>query len=400
MQVAPGAIVDNLMKDFNIDATKFGFLSACFYYAYTPLQLISGLLLDRYSIKIILICATTICSAGVLLFACTSNFYIASLARFIIGGTSACSFISVLQLIIRWIPPCYFALFAGIVEMTGSFGGILGSKPFAVLLKYFDWHIVTMGFALFGFLLAILIAFVVQDQPKNLTPTSPTFNQNFIYNNLKIISYNRETWVIGIYSFFIWAPVISWALWGASFLQSNCNLDHLTATLAVAYAWLGIALASPLIGLLSDLIARRCIIMSTCAIIGLVVITILIFVTNMTSNLLNILTFLLGCASAGQTLSFALIKDNNSSHTIGTANGFNNMCVVASGILFPILIGKILDLNWQGMIQNNIKIYSIYGYRIAFMILPLCYFISSLISIFGIKETYCLTNTKERCPRG
>jgi len=31
IQVAPGAIAQNLMHDFAIDATKLGFISGCFY---------------------------------------------------------------------------------------------------------------------------------------------------------------------------------------------------------------------------------------------------------------------------------------------------------------------------------------------------------------------------------
>ncbi|MDR1057797.1 MAG: MFS transporter [Coxiellaceae bacterium] len=392
MQVAPGAIAENLMHDFNIDATKLGFLSGCFYCAYTPLQLTSGLLLDRYSTRIILTCVTTICSFGVLLFAYAPNVYIAALARFIIGGASACSFIGVLHLAIRWIPSFYFALFAGLVEMMGSVGGALGSKPFSILLKYFDWRTTTLGFSYLGFFLAFLIALFVRDQPHNLIKITPQkTDQNFIWNNLKTVLHNRETWAIGTYSLLIWAPVIGFAaLWGASFLRLSCNLDNITATLAITYMWLGIALASPFIGWLSDLIERRCIIMSICALVGTVAITIVIFGANLSPSLLNFLTFALGFASAAQTLSFALIKDNNSPNTVGTANGFNNMCVVASGILLPILIGKILDFNWQGTMQNNVRIYSLSSYQLALATLPLCYFIAFLTSVFGIKETYCL----------
>ena len=392
MQVAPGAITENLMHDFTIDATKLGFISGCFYFAYTPLQLTSGLLLDRYSARVILTCVTAICSFGVLLFAYAPNVYIAALARLIIGGASACAFIGVLHLAIRWVPTFYFALFAGIVEMMGSIGGALGSQPFAVLLKYSDWRTITLGFAYLGFFLALLIALFVRDQPKDLIKiTPPKTDQNFIWSNLKIVFHNRETWTVGIYSFLTWASVTGFAaLWGAPFLRLSCNLDNIAATRAITYMWIGIALMSPFIGWLSDYIERRCIIMSICAMAGTIAMTVVIFVTNISPILLNSLMLTIGFASAGQTLAFALIKDNNPSNTAGTANGFNNMCVVAGGLLFPILIGKILDLNWEGVIQNNIHIYSLSSYQIALAALPICYLIATIISIFGIKETHCI----------
>ncbi|MBU0744229.1 MAG: MFS transporter [Gammaproteobacteria bacterium] len=391
IQVAPVAIADDLMRDFAIDATKLGLMSGCFYYAYMPLQLTTGILLDRYSTRVILTCVTTICAFGVLLFAFAPNIYIAALARFIIGGASACSFIGVLQLAIRWVPPAYFALFAGIIEMMGAFGGALGSKPFAILLKYFDWRTATLGFAYIGFLLAILIAIFIRNQPKGLKKITPIkSDKNFIWHNLKIALRNRETWTIGIYSFLVWTPVITFAaLWGAPFLRLSCNLSNIEATRAIAYMWIGIALTSPFIGWLSDFITKRCIIMSACAIAGAISMTLVIFITNIQPITLNILMFVIGSASAGQALSFALLKDNKPPNIIGTANGFNNMCVVSSGLIFPVLIGKILDLNWQGIIQNDIHVYSLSSYQIALSTLPICYFIAAIISIFFIKETHC-----------
>ena len=397
IQVAPGAIAQNLMHDFAIDATKLGFISGCFYYSYTPLQLTTGLLLDRYSARVILTCVSAICAFGVLMFAYAPNMYIASIARFIIGGASSCAFIGVLHLAIRWVPPAYFALFAGIVEMMGSIGGAVGSEPFAILLKYSDWRTVITWFAYAGFILALLIALLVRNQPADLKIiTLPKTKQNFIRNNLKIVLHNRETWTIGIYSFLIWAQILGFAgLWGAPFLQLSCNLDNIAATHAIIYIWVGVAITSPIIGWLSDFIGRRCIIMTICAIAGTIAMTLVIFLTNIPPTILNILMFTLGFASAGQTLSFALIKDNNSPLTNSTANGFNNMCVVAGGLLFPILIGTILDMNWQGLIQNNIHTYNLHSYQIALSMLPTCYLIAAITSIFGIKETHCQTTWKD-----
>lgn len=392
MQVVPGAIPQDLMRDFAIDATQLGFMSGCFYYSYTILQLPAGLLLDRYSSRIILTCIVTACSLGVLLFAYSPNALVAAIARLIMGGASAGAFIGVLHLAVRWIPPAYFALFAGIVEMMGSIGGASGSEPFALLLNYFDWRTAIAGFAYTGFILACLIAIFVRNQPRELKAITPTkTTQNFIWHNLKIVLHNRETWSIGTYSFLIWAPVLGFAaLWGSTFLRLSCNLDNIAATQAIAYMWIGIALASPIIGWLSDLIGRRSIIMTICAVVGTIAMSGVIIITNIPTIMLNFLMFLIGFASSAQTLSFALIKDNNSPTTNSTANGFNNMCVVAGGMLFQPLIGKILDLSWQGTIQNNIPVYSLHSYQVAFSLLPICYFVAAIISIFFIQETRCL----------
>jgi len=53
----PGAMSHILMPVFKMNATQFGFLSACFYYTYTPMQLFVGILLDRFGARKLLIFA-------------------------------------------------------------------------------------------------------------------------------------------------------------------------------------------------------------------------------------------------------------------------------------------------------------------------------------------------------
>lgn len=391
IQVAIGVAQHDLMHDFAIDATKIGILSGCFYLSYTPLQLPAGLLLDRYSTRMILSCICTTFAFGVLLFAYAPNFYVAAVARFIMGGAASCAFISVLHLTARWVPPTHFALFVGIAEMMGSLGGFGGTEPLAVLLKHFGWRTTIAGFAYAGFVLAILIALIVRNQPTTYKNTRPQTNSYSIWFDLKTIMRKQEMWSIGVYSFFIWAPVLAFsALWGVEFLRVSHNLTNVAAARAVAFGWLGIALASPLIGWLSDFIGRRCILMTSCALAGTVAMLVVVFVTNIPIAVLYLLIFILGFASAGQTLSFAVIKDNISPHINGAANGFNNMILVASGLLFQPLIGKILDIYWQGATQNGVHIYGLYSYQIAFSMLAACYFLAALISIFLIKETRCI----------
>lgn len=390
MQVAPGAMQQDLMRDFAIDATKFGLLSGCFYLSYTPLQLLAGLLLDRYSTRVILTCICTTFAFGVLLFAHASSIYMAAIARFIMGGAASCAFISVLHLTARWVPPIHFALFVGIAEMMGAIGGYGGTEHVAMLLKYFDWRTTITGFAYLGFILAILIALIVRNQPAIHKNVQTQTNNHSVWFDLKTILHNRETWTIGIYSFLIWAPILSLGLWGTEFIHLSRGLEKTVAAHTVAFMWLGVALASPVIGWFSDLIGRRCIIMTICALAGTIATIIVIFFTNISTNTLYPLMFLIGFASAGQTLSFALVKDNNSPYTNGVANGFNNMVVVAGGLLFQPLIGKILDMCWQGTTHNGVHIYSFFSYQTAFSVLAICYFVAAIVSIFFIRETRCI----------
>lgn len=69
LRITPGLMVEHLQMAFShgggpLDATKIGHLSAFYYYAYTPMQLPVGLMMDRYGPRYILTIAVLSC-AGV-----------------------------------------------------------------------------------------------------------------------------------------------------------------------------------------------------------------------------------------------------------------------------------------------------------------------------------------------
>lgn len=98
------------------------------------------------------------------------------------------------------------------------------------------------------------------------------------------------------------------------------------------------------------------------------------------------LLFLFGFAAGGQTLSFDVVKQNNTPENMGTASGINNMAVLMGGAIFQQLVGYILVANWENLSVNNAPIYSLVAYQKALFMLPFCYAIASVVSIFFIKE--------------
>lgn len=390
MQVAPGVMAQTLMHDLLINATTLGVVSSCFYYSYSFMQFPGGILIDRFGVRIVLFVASGVCSIGVLLFGLATNEYVAAIARFIMGCGSSIAFISVLHISAAWFPIKYFALLTGITEMMGSLGAMGGSAPLTAMFNNFGWRKTILFFAIGGMVLSLLIVFFVRNHPRHESDKKSFEYEKSALKNIKIVFSNLQTWYIGIYSFCIWAPVLAFsALWGVSFLKASCQINDVAAAKAISFTWLGVALASPFLGWLSDRIKKRCIFMFIPAFVGALAISIVIFAPNIPEYTLYLLMFLIGFASSGQTISFATIKDNNRYSMLGTANGLNNMIVVLGGIFFQPLIGKFLDMNWHGALLNGVRIYDLHNYKTAFIVLPICYFIAFLVGIFLIKETNC-----------
>src|SRR5437899_1255372 len=93
LRISPSVMELPLRHHFNLSATGFGLLSAFYYYAYVPLQIPVGILLDRYGPRILLTFACFICVLGTFLFAGTQVFWIAASGRFLVGFGSAFAFV-------------------------------------------------------------------------------------------------------------------------------------------------------------------------------------------------------------------------------------------------------------------------------------------------------------------
>ena len=68
-RVAPGGMVDALMRDFAVGAATLGNISAMYWYAYSIFQIPGGFLLDRFGPSRIIAVSALLCTLGGLLFA-------------------------------------------------------------------------------------------------------------------------------------------------------------------------------------------------------------------------------------------------------------------------------------------------------------------------------------------
>lgn len=388
-QVYPGVMSHELMKSFSINATQLGIMTSCFFWAYAMMQVPAAMLLNRFGGRQVFTIVITLCALSFLLFSSSQTIFMASIARFTMGMTAAFAFIGTLYFIVRWFPPKYFALFAGATLAMGSIGAIIVNKPLAIIMKHFGWREGLIIISILGFILASLVCLIIRNSPTH-SPISYRSKDRVIHTIKPVLCY-PQTWTIAVYSITIWGPILAFAaLWGTSFLTLKYHLDTIQAAQAIAFVWFGIGIGSPLLGWLSDLIGRRCTLMSLAALINAFSISCIIFMPYSSPLLLHCLLFLFGIgAGGGSSLTFAVIKDNHSPKTNDAANGLNNMIMVSSGVIMQPLIGKILDLNWHGTLINGTRIYDLHSYYQAFSILPICYLIALFMSLVFIRETHC-----------
>ncbi len=391
LRVTPSVMTVDLMRALNIKAAGLGTMAAFYFYAYVPMQIPAGLLIDRFGPRKLLSFMIAICALGAIVFGFSHDMFLASSGRFLMGFGSAFAFVGALVLVARWFPPSYFAWAAGITQLLGSVGAIVGQAPLAASVEHLGWRNTIYMAGLIGLGLALITWLIVRDHPpKHRKHPLLSSEINNEFKRLFLVLKKPQTWCVGIYAFCIWAPISIFAtLWGIPYLVATYHVSTQVASMLSATIWLGIAIGSPLVGWWSDKIGKRCLPLVVCAALGLISTPIILYSSHLSITALYILLFIFGVAAAGQSLSFASVKENNRPSIVGTAIGFNNMSVIAGAAIFQPVVGILLNLHWDGKYVNQVPVYSVSDYRFALFIIPVCYIIALLVSLKMIKETNC-----------
>ena len=390
-RVLPSAMQSDLMMAFHIGAQGLGILASLFYYGYTPMQIPSGVLYDRFGPRILLTAAVFVCAFASLLFSMTHSFFLACAARFLIGFASSFAYVGAVVLVGRWLPGKYFAFTVGLIQLMGSMGAIFGEAPFVTLVAKVGWRNSIVHMALVGFVLTLLFWLIIRDHPNNAA--GRRLEEKRPHNNsrlLKMVTKNPQTWWTGLYVFCCWAPIPIFAeLWGVPFLKELLGINTEAAAGALALIWVGTAIGGPAFGWWSAQLSRRKPPLITASIISLIASMIILYMPHPSWNLLYVTLFFYGFAASAQAVSFGVVYDNIPPEAQGTAIGFNNMASIASGLLLLPLVGFILNLFWAGVMSHGVPVYMISSYRVGLSAIPLCALVGLIVAIWGVKETHC-----------
>lgn len=372
------------MADFSIGAAVLGTLSALYFYPYVLMQVPLGAMLERSGTRIMLTAALGIAGVGSILFAVAETITIAYMGRLLIGIGSAVGFLASLSIAAKWFPPHRFAFLSGLVMFFGMGGAILAQGPLAGLLQFYDWRSTMWGLGAVGFLLAILVLFLVRNEPPELE-NSAVKRQSWseVWRGLAKALSSLEVWKVAIVASTMSGPMLALGgLWGTPYLQTVYGLEKTYAASLVSLAFVGWALGAPFLGWFSDRIGKRKLIIAIGS-FGLCLVTgTICFIPDMPLSITVIFLGAVGTFGSAMALTFALIRETAPKGVGSSATGIVNSLTVASGAVLQPGVGYILDQVWSGRIVDGARIYSADEYQTGFILV----FASSLIGFL-----VCLT---------
>jgi len=389
LRVSPSVMTNNLLTDFSVTSTALGVLVSFYYISYVILQIPCGIIVDSLGPRKVITFSAILCVLGSVLFAYSDSLLMAQMGRFLMGAGSACAYLSCAKVGDEWFDPSKFAVIAGMTMMMGTFGGMFGSSPFALLVNSFGWRSAMLVAALIGVGVALAAWLIIRDYPKDIEQKHSNSSQEPLLQGIKIVASNPQNWLIGIYGCMMYLPLSAFAeLWGVPFLMERYGIDNELASRGSIMVFLGMALGSPLGAWLSNYCQSRKKIMSWAALGTLISFSVVIYVPNIPLNLMFGILFMGGLISGGQILYFAAAKEVSPPHNSGTTIGFTNCLVMTSGPIFQPLLGWLLDLAWDGKVTAaGMPVYSLLTYQYAFSAVIVSLLFSWIIVQF-VRETY------------
>ncbi|MBP9753172.1 MAG: MFS transporter [Proteobacteria bacterium] len=388
LRVSPSVMTEQLMSHFHIMAGSLGVLTSFYYLAYVPLQVPCGIIVDYAGPRVVVTISALFCVLGSIIFAYADQLWVAQMGRLFIGAGSACAYMSCLKISSVWLDPSKFALIAGISQMMGTLGGILGNRPLAHLVNTSGWQNAMLYAAVLGVVVAFIAWLVIKDRPDDVVHSKRNI-QSHIMEDLVLIASSKQNILVGLYGCLTYLILSAFGeLWGVPFLMELYDLNNEVASMGTTAIFLGFAFGSLLSSFFADYFKSHVKVMKLSAILSLFGFVVAFWIHIPFNVMLGVL-FITGVFAGAQVLYFTVASINSPRHAAATTIGFTNAFVMVSGLIFQPLLGKILDFFWDGSLKaEGIPNYSVVTYQYALSSVLLVASFLAFVLMFFVKETY------------
>lgn len=387
---APAGIAQDLAASFQTSAASLGILAATYFYVYTVMQIPTGILVDTLGPRRILALGGIVGGLGSFLFGFAPSLDLALVGRTLVGLGVSVTFIAMLKLVAVWFEEERFATMVGICMLVGNFGSVLAGAPLSALAQASGWRGVFIGVGAVSLVLGVLCWLIVRDSPAAAAGQArPKFDRTAVFSGLLSVLRNRDTWPAALVntgmsgSFFTFA-----GLWATPYLMQVHGMARAVAATHLSLWFGGFAIGCFFIGTLSDRLGRRKpVLIVTSHIYGAIWLVLLSAVT-MPLAVSYLLFAVLGLATAGFSLSWALSKEVNPPLLSGMSTSVANMGGFLAGALLQPLVGWVMDIGWQGDMVSGARFYDVATWRSGVAVVALAAVLGAASS-WWVRETRC-----------
>lgn len=388
-RIAPAAIAGELRAAFGASGAELGALAATYFWAYTVMQVPTGVLVDALGPRRIVALGGAVAGVGSVLFGRAGSLAAAGVGRALVGLGVSVAFVSLLKLVASWFREREFGTISGVVMAMGNVGAVASAAPLAWAVGVTSWRNVFLAVGLCSLGGAVFTWMLVRDHPSDAGLPSirelegraeHAPHRGRWWEGLWVVVSNRSTWpgffvnlgLAGAYLSFV-------GLWAVPYLTAVHGMTRARAAVHTTVMLVAFALSSMGIGWVSDRLGRR---RAPAVVLGLV--HVLCWLPFLAAAPLSLaasfaLFAIMGASAPAFTLSWASVKEVNPPALAGTAMAVVNTGVFLGPTIYQPLVGWVLDRA---------------GFRAAVGVLAACS-LGGLVAALFVRETRCRNITAE-----
>jgi ACS family hexuronate transporter-like MFS transporter len=384
-----GLLKDNLAKDFNWSEKDYSRIVMAFSSAYALSLLLFGRLIDKIGTRLGYAISIFIWSVAAMCHAFATGTLGFSFARTALGLGEGGNFPAAIKAVAEWFPKKDRAFATGIFNSGTSIAAILGPPLIAWIFSDYGWKQAFLWTGALGFIWLIIWWWLYEIPSKQKRLTAEEFT--YIHSDTDEVETGnsqktswwklfrfRQTWAI-LLGKFLTDPIWWFYLfWIPSYFNTTYHLNITRSAIHVSTVYVVASFGSILGGYLSGWLIRRglpvykarkfSMFFFACCVVP-------IFFVRYTTGIWPAVWLISLAAAAHQAWSaniFTVASDIFPKHTLSSIVGIGGMAGSVGGILFPFLIGIILDhFKLLGLLGT--------GYNIIFGICAISYLIAWIV---------------------
>ena len=273
-----GAISGEMQDWFSITKSEVGMLASAYLWAYTLMQIPSGILTDKMGPRKAATIFILLLAAGSVLCAVSSLESIKSyplmwVGKFVIGIGAAVIYIPIMKVLAVWFRKNEFASMSGILLLVGNVGGIAAATPMVMLIQnlgFADTYFILTGITV---VIGILTWLFVRNHPNEMDlpgieeivseetgePIKESTSAKMGTKEALKLTFTsgRKFWPLAIWFFFMYGTIMLWqASQAGSFYKDIGGLPSDTYAMFITMVGVGMVVGCPLAGRLSDKVLK------------------------------------------------------------------------------------------------------------------------------------------------
>lgn len=362
-RVSTAVVSEDLQETFGVGAASIALLSSAYFYAYTIMQLPSGLLTDSWGPRKTVSIFTMVAAAGAILTGIASSFLLVIAGRLLIGVGVAMVYIPIMKILATWYRKNEFASLSGILLAVGNIGALSAAGPLALMSDAMGWQQVFLALGVITVVLAVVAWMITRDRPDDMglptiqaiepdetgepIPPAKEVEKIPMRKALRMtFGSGMKFWPLAVWFFFMYGSIMVYqGLWAGPYYADVLGWDKATYGMVLTFIGIGMIVGCPLAGILSDKVVKS---RRKVLIIGTVAYTVIWAAIWMSTGRLDsvigqsALNFMFGFFGGFFVVSYAQIKELFPISIVGTTTAALNIFPFAGGAVLQQVTGLML----------------------------------------------------------